>query len=53
MGSSQAKRVFTPSNMPVSMKKGQTIVVRTGLPRRFSSMRRDSSKPTAANFEAE
>lgn len=46
--------VFTPSNIPVLMKNGQTTVVWT--PVFFialSSIIRDSSKPTAPNFDAE
>ena len=46
--------VFTPSNIPVLMKNGQTTVVWTPV---FlvtpSSIIRDSSKPTASNLDAQ
>ena len=46
--------VFTPSNIPVLMKNGQTTVVST--PVFFitpSSIIKDSSKPTAPNLDAQ
>ena len=46
--------VFTPSNIPVSMKQGQTQVVCTLVqPSAYSSITSASCVPTAPNLEAE